>query len=52
MCGGGGKPWEYEGNQTDGMEADNEIRRHMDGYTIIAFFFFLLQSRINEERSE
>lgn len=43
--------WEYEGNQTDGMEADNEIR-HMDGWMIIAFFFFLVQSHINEERSE
>lgn len=24
------RPWEYERNQMDGMEADNEIRRHMD----------------------
>lgn len=49
--GRGSKSGEYEGNQTDGMEADNEISRHMDGWTIIAFFFFLVQSHINEERS-
>lgn len=43
------RPWEYERNQTDGMEADNEIRRHVDEEMIA---FFSVQSHTKEERSE